>query len=60
MIKIEVFEEITHNSGIKDINEFFESGKRKVINVQLATNPTSSSNKPFVFYVFYEEGEEQE
>ncbi len=59
MIKMEVFEEITHNAGIKDINEFFNTGNRKVINIQLATNPTSGSNKPFVFYVFYEEGEEQ-
>jgi hypothetical protein len=59
MIKMEVFEEITHNAGIKDINEFFSTGKRKVINIQLATNPISGSNKPFVFYAFYEEGEEQ-
>ena len=59
MIKMEVFEEITHNAGIKDINEFLNTGIRKVINIQLATNPTSGSNKPFVFYVFYEEEEEQ-
>ncbi|MEJ7642510.1 MAG: hypothetical protein WKF36_10000 [Candidatus Nitrosocosmicus sp.] len=59
MIKMEVFEEITHNAGIKDINEFFSTGKRKVINIQLATNPISGSNKPFVFYAFYEEGEKQ-
>ena len=59
MIKMEVFEEITHNSGIKDINEFFSTGKRKVINIQMAANPISGSNKPFVFYAFYEEAEEQ-
>ena len=56
---MEVFEAITHNAGIKDINEFFNAGKRKVISIQLATNPISGSNKPFVFYAFYEEGEEQ-
>jgi hypothetical protein len=55
MIKMEVFEEITHNSGIKNINEFIITGNRKVINIQLAPNPISGSNKPFVFYVFYED-----
>jgi hypothetical protein len=59
MIKLDVFEAITHNSGIKDINEFFESGNRKVINIQLAPNPISGSNKPYVFYAFYEDEQEE-
>ncbi|MDQ4072706.1 MAG: hypothetical protein M3162_00235 [Thermoproteota archaeon] len=55
MIKMEMFEETTQNSGLNDINEFLRTGNRKVINIQLSPNPTSGSNKPFVFYLFYDE-----
>jgi hypothetical protein len=55
MIKMEIFKAVATETAMKEINAFFESGNRKLINIQLSDNPISGSNDPLRFIVFYEE-----